>query len=98
ADDTGADEVDAELLKLRSEEMVLLSNFGPEHPKVRAVRMQIEFLRTNQAPSSLLNDVEAREALQAYAGRLERELVDLAKSEESLSELFNEEQAAAKDL
>lgn len=97
------------LYPLLAQEKVLLEDFGPGHPQVKALRDQIRFTRDFYAPSSesrnkLLgeigqkHDVHLEDPIDSYLGSLERELKEIDASEQALLQQFSKERDEAKDV
>jgi capsular exopolysaccharide synthesis family protein len=95
------------LFPLMIEEEQLLQRFGPEHPKVLALRRQIEMTRKlhaeleeHEAARAELDkdDGPATDSVQSYLASIERELGDLDSTDQALAKMFEQEKADAKNL
>ena len=95
-----------QLWPLLLEERVLLTNFGPDHPQVQAIRQRIEFTREMLAqatrPEAQQAGNGANEAktdpVADFLRNLQWELNDIANSEAALNKLLDEEVKQAKSL
>lgn len=91
------------LFPLLLEEQMLLEDFGPDHPKILAVRKRISFTRDfvrslqveqdNNAPRK-----EPADFLTVYLQSLREELQASAQKEQEYNDLFESQRDAAKDL
>lgn len=87
------------LLPLLLEESALLKTYGSQHPQLVSVRHRIQFMRNHFAAThSSTTPKTASEQVQYYVQSLEQQLQDIERSEESLSELFQQEHELAKGL
>jgi capsular exopolysaccharide synthesis family protein len=76
------------LLPLLLEEKTLLADYGPDHPRVRAVRDKIQLTRTVLARPA---EGPPPDSVAAYADYLGHQLRDLERSEEALTGLLTRE-------
>ncbi|MBV9122973.1 MAG: polysaccharide biosynthesis tyrosine autokinase [Planctomycetes bacterium] len=97
------------LSPLLLQEQELLQEYGPDHPKVKALRRRIEVTRrfysglasgsseANLSPEQR-NDEAAKAIVQSHLQSLKRELMDIDSTEKSLTDLFQRELGEVKKL
>ena len=103
---TGRAGIRTELVPLLLEEQMLLESHGPDHPRVRSVRKQIEFTRSLfQEPAAAVDaskapvkEDPAKDFLAVYIESLRQELQTSARKEAELDTMFSAEQEAARNL
>jgi polysaccharide biosynthesis transport protein len=94
-DKTGSPPEDL-LAPLELEEQVLLEDYGVDHPKVKAIRQRIAFLRQRKVADAGGEDgLRPRDPVQAHLDSLQRDLDAAQSSAEALAKLFQHEQAQA---
>lgn len=89
------------LLELKLQEKNLLENYGPDHPKVRLVRDQLDLLRGRVKLSdkdSANNDGSGADPVESYVQALRLELEYVAMASVSLGKLLKEAHDKAKPL
>jgi capsular exopolysaccharide synthesis family protein len=103
---TGRGGLRTELVPLLLQEQMLLESHGPDHPRVRSVRKQIDFTRSlfqepeaaaEASPASVKDD-PAKDFLAVYLESLRQELQTSARKEAELDSMFSAEQEAARNL
>jgi capsular exopolysaccharide synthesis family protein len=80
--------VDEQLLPLLLEEKTLLVDYGPDHPRVRAVRDKIQMTRAVLARAP---EGSAGDSVETYADLLRHQIRDTERSEEALTALLTRE-------
>lgn len=93
------------LLQLVAKERTLRQDYGPKHPAVTAVRLQIatvrQFLSRKQSYNQLANEIDLSRhgtLVDAYARILQHDLESIQSRENALQDLSKKEEAAAKEL
>lgn len=89
-----------QLLPLHIEEESLLSLYGPDHPRIREVRLKIERLKSfhKERESKKQAEEPAGDFLEVYLDSLNQEAAETEYQERRLTGLFNEVQSEAKVL
>jgi capsular exopolysaccharide synthesis family protein len=98
--------LEEQLLPLLQQEQTLQEDFGPDHPKLKAVRRQIAMTRyLYQRRASLPagggpdpDEIATPERVDAFVRFLKEELKGLKETERSLNDLFEEEEEGARDV
>ncbi|MBI3862551.1 MAG: polysaccharide biosynthesis tyrosine autokinase [Planctomycetia bacterium] len=92
-----------DLFPMILEEQLLLEDYGPEHPKVKAIRTRIRVTRNHL--QSLLSDPddpnskpEQADFITVYLESLREDLKSIDKKEEQLTELFKAEEESAREM
>jgi polysaccharide biosynthesis transport protein len=105
---TGPRALEEQLVVLQLQEQTLLEDYGEDHPLVHSLRKRIGMLRGYLNPASAPADkmvlgagdagAEAPDPVERYVQGLKRELVTTETLLQSLSELLEQEQKAARAL
>ncbi len=105
---TGPRPLEEQLVALQLQEQQLLEDYGEDHPLVRSVRKRIAMLRGYLNPAAAPTDqivlgageagVEAPDPVEHYIQGLKRELITTDTLLQSLTELLDHEQKAARAL
>lgn len=91
--------IDDDLMPLLVEENALRQQFGGGHPTVRAIRNQIDFIRSSRASrAAALSQGDSSQRIYDYLQEMDQQLQEIAKTELALQELFKKEHQQAKSL
>jgi capsular exopolysaccharide synthesis family protein len=97
--------LEEQLLPLLQQEQTLQEDYGPDHPKLKAVRRQIAMTRDLYQRRALPggggpapDDPVPPERVDAFVRLLEGNLKDLEETEKSLQDLFDEEEEKAREV
>jgi len=90
----------AQLFELFVQEQLLLLDFGPDHPKVQALRKRIELVREHMKDLQLLEEQGDTPAdfFAVYVESLRQEIQFAEKKLAELDALFEKEQEASREL
>jgi succinoglycan biosynthesis transport protein ExoP len=93
-------DLQSQLLPLQLDEELLLAQYGPDHPRVKEIRLKIQRFQTFQKDRETKKQAEepSGDFLAVYLDSLTQEAAETRYQEDRLTALFNEVQTEAKKL
>lgn len=87
-----------QLFPLIIEEQLLLEDYGPEHPKVKAITKKIALIRKHLGQEPMQPEQKVKQFYEIYLESLDQEIATAQQRINELNRLFEQERNAAKEL